>query len=443
MSGNHVMPSLPRGLPIHTQGLRRTWPASALGSRPKFNPTNVATGVPRTTRRQQRCTELREPPSLRPPGNLQTIAAPPFYYIVQQSSQVAISSQVRSQRVYIFAVSATPTGAPVAPIDNTFGAILIGNDVGLLMYGITIYQAYAYFKLYPMDTRRLKCLVFALVTLDTLHVIGSSHVCYFYLVTNYFNPAALLIGTWSAILMGVVMSVIIFVAQVFYVRRIYLLSSRYRGLVVVMVLLLVGELGAATFAAIEGSTRYQFTSQTTLTRIESTALVAVLVVDLFLASTLVVILHRTRTGFKRTDSLLNVLIAYTVNTCVLTSAINALALGFLIAFPTNMIYFGILTPATRSYTIAVLGVYVFGYIPAARANDVCHPRLNSRRSLLEEYNRAGDLFGLRNTPFTDVESGKGTDRTRVQEVSTQLAFKHSVTLVEDTLIERRSTEGDL
>lgn len=30
------------------------------------------------------------------------------------------------------AVSATPMAAPVAPIDNTFGAILIGNFIGLL-----------------------------------------------------------------------------------------------------------------------------------------------------------------------------------------------------------------------------------------------------------------------------------------------------------------------
>ncbi|PIL22425.1 hypothetical protein GSI_15113 [Ganoderma sinense ZZ0214-1] len=330
------------------------------------------------------------------------------------------------------AVSATPTEAPVAPIDNTFGAILIGNFVGLLMYGIILYQAYDYFRLYSKDTRRLKCLVFALL--------------YFYLVTNYFNPAALLIGTWSAVLMGVVMSIIIFVAQVFYVRRIYLLSRSYRGLVVVMSLLLVGELGAcnpfrqishdlsrahtifapegaATFAAIEGSTRYQFMSQAALTRIESTALVAVLVVDLFLASTLVVIFHRNRTGYKRTDSLLNILVIYTVNTCVLTSAINALALSFLIAFPTNMIYFGILTPATRSYTMAVLGV------------------LNSRKALLEEYNRTGKSGAGGHK--TDEESGNAS-QTRVKELSTEKGIKHSVTFVgEDTLIGQESTKGCL
>ncbi|EJF63195.1 hypothetical protein DICSQDRAFT_168076 [Dichomitus squalens LYAD-421 SS1] len=278
----------------------------------------------------------------------------------------------------------------VAPIDNTFGALLIGNYIGLVMYGTTAYQAYKYFQTYPKDTARLKCLVGsrasgAVTSGENIRPYSSfvlrvyKSPSYFYLVTNYFNPSALLAGSWSAILMGVVMCIIIFVAQVFYVRRIYLcepqlslfvtiphhssppVNPNYRGLVVVLVVLLLGEVGAAAAAAIEGSTRYRVVAKADLTRMESIALVGVLAVDLFLASTLVILLHRTRTGFRNTDSLLNVLIAYTVNTCVLTSAINALALGFLIAFPTNMIYFGILTPATRSYTMAVLAVYVFPY----------------------------------------------------------------------------------
>ncbi|TBU36935.1 hypothetical protein BD309DRAFT_1084951 [Dichomitus squalens] len=95
-----------------------------------------------------------------------------------------------------------------------------------------------------------------------------------------------------------------------------------------------------------------------------------------------------------TDSLLNVLIAYTVNTCVLTSAINALALGFLIAFPTNMIYFGILTPATRSYTMAVLAV------------------LNSRTSIAEWYKKRAIDFGTSGLGHNSVAAGafeKGSD----------------------------------
>lgn len=118
------------------------------------------------------------------------------------------------------------------------------------MYGIILYQAYEYFRLYSKDTRRLKCLVCSPVlyvtswkivyqgflglrfavsserslasTVLTLAQVSwtrctslgvltygngqhqsisieplcSSHQSYFYLVTNYFNPAALLIGTW-------------------------------------------------------------------------------------------------------------------------------------------------------------------------------------------------------------------------------------------------------
>ncbi|TBU59183.1 hypothetical protein BD310DRAFT_817733 [Dichomitus squalens] len=281
----------------------------------------------------------------------------------------------------------------VAPIDNTFGALLIGNYIGLVMYGTTAYQAYKYFQTYPKDTAILKCLVGsrasgAVTSGENIRPYSSFVLrvyklpSYFYLVTNSFNPSALLAGSWYVGLMGVVMCIIIFVAQVFYVRRIYLcepqlslfvtiphhssppVKPNYRGLVVVLVVLLLGELQSYTAAAIEGSTRYRVVAKADLTRMESIALVGVLAVDLFLAtygkssSTSVILLHRTRTGFRNTDSLLNVLIAYTVNTC---TAINALALGFLIAFPTNMIYFGILTPATRSYTMAVLAVYVFPY----------------------------------------------------------------------------------
>ncbi|TBU44266.1 hypothetical protein BD309DRAFT_980160, partial [Dichomitus squalens] len=99
----------------------------------------------------------------------------------------------------------------VAPIDNTFGALLIGNYIGLVMYGTTAYQAYKYFQTYPKDTAILKCLG-AVTSGENIRPYSSFVLrvyklpSYFYLVTNSFNPSALLAGSWSAILMGVVMS---------------------------------------------------------------------------------------------------------------------------------------------------------------------------------------------------------------------------------------------
>ncbi|OJT15861.1 hypothetical protein TRAPUB_1513 [Trametes pubescens] len=47
----------------------------------------------------------------------------------------------------------------VPALDNTFGAVLLGTFVGLILYGLTLHQSYRYLRLYPNDSRALKCLV--------------------------------------------------------------------------------------------------------------------------------------------------------------------------------------------------------------------------------------------------------------------------------------------
>ncbi|KAM5544661.1 hypothetical protein V8D89_001559 [Ganoderma adspersum] len=47
----------------------------------------------------------------------------------------------------------------IPPLDNTFGAVLIGTFVGLMLYGITLHQSYRYFHMYPADLPILRFLV--------------------------------------------------------------------------------------------------------------------------------------------------------------------------------------------------------------------------------------------------------------------------------------------
>ncbi|TBU31842.1 hypothetical protein BD311DRAFT_656118 [Dichomitus squalens] len=134
-----------------------------------------------------------------------------------------------------------PRHAP--QLGDTFGAVLIGNFVGLVMYGITTCQTYRYLRLYPKDRRCLKAFVLALLALDTLHLIESSHMCYYYFVTNYFNPSALLSGTWSARLLSPTMGVIVLLTQAFYIRRLYLLNQHHSRLVLGLVPIMVAAMG--------------------------------------------------------------------------------------------------------------------------------------------------------------------------------------------------------
>ncbi|KAK0438191.1 uncharacterized protein EV420DRAFT_1651573 [Desarmillaria tabescens] len=69
----------------------------------------------------------------------------------------------------------------------TFGAVYIGVTIGAIFYGITIVQTTIYYKQYPNDPRLFRYAVALLCILDTLHVVTSTHVLYFYLVESFGN----------------------------------------------------------------------------------------------------------------------------------------------------------------------------------------------------------------------------------------------------------------
>ncbi|EIW52851.1 uncharacterized protein TRAVEDRAFT_53283 [Trametes versicolor FP-101664 SS1] len=66
-------------------------------------------------------------------------------------------------------------------------------------------------------------------------------------------------------------------------------------------------------------------------------------VDSLLTTTLVLALRQSRTVFKRTDSLITllVMIMYAVNTGLLTGIFSFLSLIFALVLPTNLIYFAL------------------------------------------------------------------------------------------------------
>ncbi|KAJ8453631.1 hypothetical protein ONZ51_g13491 [Trametes cubensis] len=76
-------------------------------------------------------------------------------------------------------MSTTPSSAP----DDTLGAILVGTFISLVIYGITLHQAYEYFRRYPQDTLLLKVLVRvalpAVVVLAPMRIAGlrAHHSC--------------------------------------------------------------------------------------------------------------------------------------------------------------------------------------------------------------------------------------------------------------------------
>ncbi|TBU31786.1 hypothetical protein BD311DRAFT_74810 [Dichomitus squalens] len=202
-------------------------------------------------------------------------------------------------------------------IDDTFGSVLIGTFVGLVMYGMSLQQALRYFRLYPTDSWRLKVTIAVLLLLDTMHMVEASHTCYYYLASYYFDPKAMLYGVWSIRLLGVTYGIIIIIVQSFYCLRISrFVPAYYKYLVMFLAPLLLAELGLVITAAVQETIVVTFVRWKHYAWIDVIFLVIALVVDTMLAGALVVILHKSRTGTTtQTESLLDVLITYTVNTC--------------------------------------------------------------------------------------------------------------------------------
>ncbi|KAI0709799.1 hypothetical protein C8Q76DRAFT_81068 [Earliella scabrosa] len=291
-------------------------------------------------------------------------------------------------------------------LDNTFGAVLLGSsyteDHG---YYIATAGDLPYRSMHPYV------------------------VIYYYLTTNYFNPTALLSGVWSLRLLPVVTGTLIVVCHSFYARRIYLLGTRYRTVVGLVIVFMVGELAFVIASTTEAFIQPSFAEWEKYTWLISTAFGFAVAADMVLTSTLIYILRASRTGFKSTDSLIDVLVVYTINTGLLTGFFSIMSLVFAVACPDNLIYVSLNMLSTRTYANSVLAV------------------LNSRRSLNDRgafgvdagtfgmcaFESTGrTVFGSTESPPTPDRVGATTWNRRMapsrSDALTFLSYRHSARL---------------
>ncbi|RPD54863.1 hypothetical protein L227DRAFT_339887 [Lentinus tigrinus ALCF2SS1-6] len=203
---------------------------------------------------------------------------------------------------------------------------------------MTLHQSYRYYRLYPKDKLWLKGVVSLTILMETIHTFLACHVCYYYLVSNYFKPTALLFGSWSIKLLLICSGGVIIVAQSFFAWRVFLVGPQYRLLVFAAMSLLVGELAFFAAATIETFMIPTFSGFEHLTWLISTGSAMAITADLLLTTVLIVTLHRSRTGIKRTDSIIDVLILYALSTGLLTSIFNILSFLFTVLYIDNLIY---------------------------------------------------------------------------------------------------------
>ncbi|KAI0642537.1 hypothetical protein C8Q79DRAFT_1013219 [Trametes meyenii] len=246
----------------------------------------------------------------------------------------------------------------IPALDNTFGALLIGTFGGLVLFGVTLHQGYRYirFPAYDKDAFYIKCTVAVVLILETIHSVLAMHVCYHYLVTKYFQPLALLKGTWSADALPALTGLIVAVTQAFFARRLFLLNRKFAAAVVFALGLLLGELGFSIACTVEAFIQPDIFHVQNLQWLSIVALGLIIGADMLLTTLLTFTLYRSRTGFKSTDSVLNILIFYTINNGLLTGTLSIVSLFMAIYYPHSLITDGLNICIAKAYANSLLSV---------------------------------------------------------------------------------------
>ncbi|KAH9939741.1 uncharacterized protein BXZ73DRAFT_99373 [Epithele typhae] len=238
-----------------------------------------------------------------------------------------------------------PCNAP--SLDAMYGAVLIGTFVGLILYGITLYQSMRFFALYPRESMLLRSLVIGIIVFESIFSVLTMHICYFYLVTNYSHPERLAFGvcyyrSYHASLSS------------FYTWRVYMIGRKYRLMAMVVALLLIAELAFYIGCTYQAFHIDQLSRLSSISWLLAAGTVTAVVADLLLTLTLVLSLKNSRTGIKETDSLVNTMALYLIYTGLTTGIVASITMIMSLVYPDTLSYSASGIVAIRLYGNSML-----------------------------------------------------------------------------------------
>ncbi|KZS95668.1 hypothetical protein SISNIDRAFT_452320 [Sistotremastrum niveocremeum HHB9708] len=247
---------------------------------------------------------------------------------------------------------------PAAPIhlvlDNTFGALLIGVLISAALWGVTCIQTFIYYMTYPGDELHLKIIVALAWIFDTIHQILICHTAYTYLVTNFGNLEFLGVLVNTLVIEVFFTAFIALLVQCFFAMRVWILSSKNIIITSIVMAFVLSEFGAVMAYGIKG---VNFTTLADLSKLKALSIsVNALAAagDIVIAATLCWLLHTSRTGFKRSDGMITKMIAFCVNTGLITSLCAIASLVTIVALPNAFVYIAFYFALGRLYSNSLL-----------------------------------------------------------------------------------------
>ncbi|KAH9903155.1 hypothetical protein C8Q73DRAFT_785757 [Cubamyces lactineus] len=254
-------------------------------------------------------------------------------------------------------------GAPPLPtraqLDSSIGALLIGTFIATMIYGVTLCQTFWYYQMYPRDVRIIKIFVPMLLCavnpfVETMHTVLTFDSCYFYLVVNYMSPSGLLVFRWSLQLLVPLTGVTSMMCQLFYARRVWLFGVNHRKYVILATAFVIAKISCTIYASVRCYESNKIIALEENSWVIAAAYGCATIVDGILTGTLIYVLLKSRSGLKQSDSVVQTLVTYTINTGLLTSIVSVAVFILALILPHGLIWAAVTFVSNKLNANAVL-----------------------------------------------------------------------------------------
>ncbi|KAG6915311.1 hypothetical protein DXG01_012172 [Tephrocybe rancida] len=245
------------------------------------------------------------------------------------------------------------------------------------LWGVTCSQTFTFFTRNTRDGPLLKALIAFLWVLDTFDSALNCHILYFYLVTNYLNPLAIAKPIWSVIIHVAITSISNFLIRSMFAQRFYRLS---KGNIII-----------------------------------TAWIMAVSITDLEPASagsaTTTIILRHLTNALTRTDTMVNTLMMYTVNTGLIVGIDAALGMITFAVMPNNFIFLGFYLLLSKRKDL--FPILVIKMAQVSSSNDSSLPKLIPRNVSGAGFRFDGSRATTAQATQSSLEKGSRADTVAI------------------------------
>lgn len=237
-------------------------------------------------------------------------------------------------------------------ISSSFGFLVLGMMLNLILYGFMFMQCYLYMSVFKRDATWIKIFVAYLLLADTLNTAFTAAILYEYLIAHYGEVDYLSHATWLFSTDPALTGIISCSVQLFFAYRVKRLTGNTWLAVAISLLAVVAACGALG-SAIAVNWWHDFDDFRNFKAVVVIWLVCAAVADVLVTGVLVWYLRRKRTGLVGTDLFLDRIVRLTIQTGLLTAVFAVVDVVLFLSSPTTL-HFLFNMPLAKLYTNSLM-----------------------------------------------------------------------------------------